>query len=58
MQDFFMSKDQCRQFALECYDVIVRDIKEEDKNTCGVIDITTSVEKGKRLNECNRIFLI
>lgn len=39
MLDFLISREQAKQFAYDCFDVIVRDIKaEEEKEEVNAVD--------------------
>lgn len=39
MLDFLISREQAKQFAYDCFDVIIRDIKvEEEKEEMNAVD--------------------
>ncbi len=44
MKDFKISKQQAKQFAFDCYDVIIKEIKENAEKSTDT--------DNKELNEC------
>lgn len=45
MYDFSISKEQARQFAYDCFDVIIRDVKMLEKQE---VEMTTTDENNRK----------